>query len=611
MAAMAVSPPLLLLLLFLLLVFLSSASLQGSNLRVFEDSEPKATIPPTTFFEVTRPISVPDSTPCSALLLQHDFAQTYGKPPVTAAYSFPSHCPRNAPSKIVLEWSAASRGRQFDRIFGVWLSGVELLRSCTAEPRLNGILWTVRKDVTRYASLFAHPATLAVYLGNLVDSTYTGVYHVNVSLHFYFDGYGSSPAPSRRSPLPGFHSPADLILPISRSLPLNDGLWFLIQNSTDVQSMRVSIPSNTYRAVLELFVSFHSDDEFWYTNPPNDYISENNITGLPGNGPFREVVVSLDGSVIGAVWPFPVIYTGGINPLLWRPITGIGSFDLPSYDIEVTPFLGKILDGKPHEFGFQVTDALDVWFVDANLHLWLDGKNDHVLGELIEYKAPDLEHSYSSKFKGLDGSFKKKASRELSATGWVNSSYGKITTRFFQNLEYENMMVYDGNGSVQVINQTIGSNFGTFAKYPSSNLYSEQVLQTFPLYIYTATTDQVNGSYSLVANVSRGFNEKKFSGERHGLLFSSLRNLQDSQGEMRVKGNLVTSGIGSTQQVYRYESSGGCYFRNVSSSNYTILNDESGDSCAGSSLFGSKNFFTQFLPFSTRRASLRGVEKGG
>ena len=150
---------------------------------------------------------------------------------------------------------------------------------------------------------------------------------------------------------------------------MNDGLWLLIQNSTDAQSKQVLIPTNTYRAVLEVFVSFHSDDEFWYANPPNDYITENNITGLPGNGAFREVVVSLDDSVIGAVWPFPVIYTGGINPLLWRPITGIGSFDLPSYDIEVTPFLGKILDGKPHEFGFQVTDALDVWFVDANLRL--------------------------------------------------------------------------------------------------------------------------------------------------------------------------------------------------------------------------------------------------
>ncbi|KAM0944644.1 putative peptide-N(4)-(N-acetyl-beta-glucosaminyl)asparagine amidase [Dioscorea sansibarensis] len=498
MAAMAGSPPL------LLFVSVSTAHLHRSSHRVFENSMIGQSIAPSTFFEVTKPISVPDSTSCSALLLQHDFAYTYGKPPVTAPYSFPSHCPRNPPSKVVLEWTATSHGRQFDSIFGVWLSGVELLRSCTAEPSPNGIVWTVRKDVTRYSSLFAGSSTLAVYLGNLVDSTYTGVYHVNISLHFYYDGgEHSSATRHRRSRLPGFDSPADLILPISRSLPLNDGLWLLIQNSTDAQSKQVRIPTNTYRVVLEVFVSFHSDDEFWYTNPPNDYITENNITGLPGNGPFREVVVSLDDSVIGAVWPFPVIYTGGINPLLWRPITGIGSFDLPSYDIEVTPFLGKILDGKPHEFGFRVTDALDVWFVDANLHLWLDGKNEHVHGKLVEYKAPALKQSSVYKFKGLDGSLRRSSRRELSATGCVNSSYGKISTHFFQKLEYENLMVYDGNGSVQVINQTIGSHFGTYVRHPSSGLYSEQVFQAFPLYVYTGATDRVNDSYSMVANLLR------------------------------------------------------------------------------------------------------------
>ena len=29
--------------------------------------------------------------------------------------------------------------------------------------------------------------------------------------------------------------------------------------------------------------------------------------------------------------PFPVVYTGGLNPLLWRPITGIESFDVVPY----------------------------------------------------------------------------------------------------------------------------------------------------------------------------------------------------------------------------------------------------------------------------------------
>lgn len=536
---------------------------------------------PTTFFEVRRPIPVPKSKPCSTLVLEHDFSYTYGSPPVTSIYSPPSHCPfvGLSPSRIILEWTAACSGRQFDRIFGLWLAGVELLRSCTAEPRSTGIVWTVRKDVTRYRSLFSQPQTLAVYLGNIVDQTYTGVYHVNISFHFYFD---------RQPTAPAFDPPADVILPISKSLPINDGLWFQIKSSTEVQGKNVTIPRNAYRATIEVYISYHSNDEFWYSNPPNSYISKNNLTGIAGNGAFREVTIRLDGDVVGAIWPFTVIYTGGINPLLWRPISAIGSFDLPSYDIEITPFLGKILDGKGHSFEFGVTNALDVWFIDANLHLWLDSKSSSTEGCLIEYQTPGFVPSLISNFSGLDGDFDTSANRAISATGWLKSSFGKITTHFFQRFDYSNKMKFSGNGSIQALNQSILYKHGTYAKNSSTVLYSERVLQIFPLYLYTGTSDQDEDNYLSIANVTVGFDEeKKYFKENIGYSYSTLRNLQAGKGIMHVKGNLVTSGVGSTQQVYGFESSDGCYFRNVSSNNYTILYDESGESCTKSSWFRS------------------------
>uniref|UniRef100_A0A5K0Z7V3 Peptide N-acetyl-beta-D-glucosaminyl asparaginase amidase A N-terminal domain-containing protein n=1 Tax=Nymphaea colorata TaxID=210225 RepID=A0A5K0Z7V3_9MAGN len=291
---------------------------------------------PSVFFEVKRPIEVPKATPCSSLLLQHDFGYTFGQPPVTVSYTPPANCPSLDWSTVVLEWSATCKGRQFDRIFGVWLGGVEILRSCTAEPRATGIYWKVEKDITKFSSLLKQNQTLSVYLGNLVNDVYTGIYHVNLSFHFYPKQGGRKPS----APASIFDSPADLILPISRPPPLNDGYWFIVGNSGAVQQKQFRIPQNAYRAVLEVYVSFHSSDEFWYSNPPNEYISSNNLTDTPGNGAFREVVVSLDGEIVGAICPFTVIYTGGINPLLWRPISGIGSFDLPSYEMEITPFLG-------------------------------------------------------------------------------------------------------------------------------------------------------------------------------------------------------------------------------------------------------------------------------
>ncbi|AQK90979.1 Peptide-N4-(N-acetyl-beta-glucosaminyl)asparagine amidase A [Zea mays] len=548
------------------------ASLQVASLNASE--------PPTTFFEVDRPIRPPRGSagPCSTLLLSATFGATYGRPPATAAYAPPA-CLGDAGGAgalalAVLEWAADCRGRQFDRIFGVWLSGAELLRSCTAEPRPNGILWSVSRDVTRYAALLAEPGEVAVYLGNLIDKTYTGVYHANLTLHLYFR---TDPQPQ---PPPQQQQQADLIVPISRSLPLNDGQWFAIQNATDVQSKKLAIPSNTYRAVLQVFVSFHSDDEFWYTNPPNDYIRANNLSSVPGNGAFREVVARVDGEVVGAVWPFTVIYTGGVNPLLWRPITGIGSFNLPTYDIDITPFLGKLLDGEEHDFGFGVTNALDVWYVDANLHLWLDHKSEKTTGGLLSYEASGLNLNVSSEFTGLDGQFVTSASRHVSATGWVKSSYGEVTTTFNQRFCYENINVFRKNGTVQIVNQTIDAKSGIFAKDASAVLLSEEFHEVFPLYLYTGTSDQADDEYSLDSIVKFGINGKKTSGGKPGFLYSSLRNSQSAQGTMRVKKNLVVSGLGKTHQVYKYVGTDGCYFRDVSSRNYTIVSDRSDDSCS-------------------------------
>lgn len=481
----------------------------------------------------------------------------------------------------MLEWTATCKGLQFDRIFGVWIGGVELLRSCTAEPRATGIVWTVKKDITRYYSLLMTNSTLAVYLGNIVDSTYTGVYHVNVTIHFY-------PAEKIKNLDDELVGGADLILPISRNLPLNDGLWFEIKNSADVESKEFKIPQNAYRAVLEVYVSFHENDEFWYSNLPNEYIDANNLDGTPGNGPFREVLVSMDGTLVGAIWPFTVIFTGGINPLLWRPITGIGSFDLPSYDIEITPLLEKLLDGKTHNLSFGVTNALNVWYVDANLHIWLDKKSRNTEGKLLSHNSSPLLVSSVLDFTGLNGTFLTSVSRSISSTGWVKSSHGKITTNSDQKLGYSNFMVMGNNGNLQIVNQVIDMNNSVNIKMPYTSIdHSIESFKRFPLYLYSDYVDQGDGTYISVANLTLGFNEKRVKACAFGLSVSSLKNLQNGQGSMLVKGNLVVSGLGSTQQLYHYEDGKFCYSRNVSSSNYTVLYDEVGNTCGKRTRFHS------------------------
>ena len=550
----------------------------GLGSKLLSHPKPLKNPSPTRFFEVTKPVKVPKTKPCSSLVLQHDFASTYGKPPVIVPYSPPSHCPSQNFSKIVLEWTATCKGRQFDRIFGVWLDGVELLRSCTAEPKATGIVWTVEKDITRYSSLLlksqtSQTQTLAVYIGNIVDETYTGVYHVNLSFHFY-------PADDSNLLKSGYGSRPDLILPISRNLPLNDGLWFEIQNQTHVEGKEFIIPKNAYRAVLEVYVSFHENDEFWYLNPPNDYIDVNNLTGsIPGNSAFREVLVSLDGELVGAVWPFTVIHTGGVNPLLWRPISAIGSFNLPSYDIEITPFLGNLLDGKSHGLGFSVTNALNVWFIDANLHLWLDNKSKRTQGKLLGHNSKSSSSISTSSMEGLNASFLIHSTRSISSRGWVKSSHGKMTTKTTQDFNFMNKMDISKNGNLQIVNQRIQVTNDLHTTLPSSSTYVVKSTKTFPLYLYYDIINQGNGSFVAKSKIKLGFNEKR--SKKLGSTSSkiALKNLQKGRGNMHVEGNLVTNGTAATSQVYEYVDPKGCYFRNVSSSNGTILYDEASNSC--------------------------------
>jgi hypothetical protein len=448
----------------------------------------------------------------------------------------------------VLEWRAACRGVQVNRIFGVWLAGAELLRGSTAAPPPNGIVWSVSKDVTKYASLLATPgkSTLAVYLGNLVNATLTGVYHTKVTLHLYL-----RPAPTTTRPPPAT-APADLVVPMSRAPPLNGGLWFPIQSAADVASKSVALPSNTYRAVLELYVSFHDDDELWYENQPGYQ-----------NGPFREVTARVDGVLAGAVCPFPVIYPGGIYPLLWRPIAPIGSFNLPTYDIELTPFLGKLLDGKAHEFAFAVTNAVDAWYVDANLHLWLDPSGTATTAGLVSYLAPPANTTSSKSDNPVDTHYHATANRLVSATGWVKSSYGNITTNATRTFALEYLLTFE------TLDLTIVADTGVVATDGARGgvLYSAQTHGNFPLgwgYQQNSLT------------VTHGLEETTVAAGRwsSGPPYRSLRTTQSSIVE--DDGDGKSWGV---QQTYRYNATDGCYFRDVTSSNYSVVSDQSNEVC--------------------------------
>lgn len=76
---------------------------------------------------------------------------------------------------------------------------------------------------------------------------------------------------------------------------------------------------------------------------------------LPGLSPFREVQLLIDGNLAGVVWPFPVIFTGGVVPGFWRPIVGIDAYDLREDEIDISPWLPLLCDNQAHNFTLVVS----------------------------------------------------------------------------------------------------------------------------------------------------------------------------------------------------------------------------------------------------------------
>ena len=252
--------------LLLLLLWAATSISAGPPALSLEHIDP--TLPPLLIPGGQKPT-------CSVVVLQQDFVNTVGSPPASANYTQPRKCPFPW-SRVVLELSVSASDLQKDRIAAVWIDGAEVLRTTTPIPNAPGAFWKIEKDITRYAALLRRlgrsgpngtGGVISMMLENS-NKALPGVYSANVSLHFYRGAMaettklGATAHPSIKGL---YREPADLIIPLSNENGyFGSGFWFRVENDSHVVSSAVKIPMNSYRAVLEIFLSYHGDDENWY-----------------------------------------------------------------------------------------------------------------------------------------------------------------------------------------------------------------------------------------------------------------------------------------------------------------------------------------------------------
>eukprot|EP01063_Lacrimia_lanifica_P028058 TRINITY_DN4025_c0_g1_i4.p1 TRINITY_DN4025_c0_g1~~TRINITY_DN4025_c0_g1_i4.p1 ORF type:complete len:559 (+),score=118.82 TRINITY_DN4025_c0_g1_i4:44-1720(+) len=303
-----------------------------------------------------------------------------------ASECIPAGMPSDA-LQVVLTFHGRVKGVQFDRTGAVWLGDVALLRTTTPEPTPEGIEWTVQRDVTDYRALFLDdtPRNTTLSIPNIVDGTYNGVLYVNVSIALY--QIESAAATQSRK-----------IMSLAAPVSSKTGPWKPITAyGTDTVGAEVTLGvRNANEIFLDVFASGHGCEEFWYTNPPDGYA---NATGNCGGGAFRLIRVFVDGTLAGTLFPYPTVYTGGINPLLWRPLTGIESFDVVPYRFDLTPFAGLLNDAAPHRISVDVVgnNEKGYWYLDPVLVVGTDRSAGIVRGGIVSHTATPLSPASTSK----------------------------------------------------------------------------------------------------------------------------------------------------------------------------------------------------------------------
>ena len=311
---------------------------RGPSVRSEDLSIQNAARTPLRTFELYKPLNVPDyaTNVERVLLLNHSFGNSYGQPFV--GYYSPAE---KSFTNVHINITVNSKGRQFDRLAILYLGDVEVFRTSTAEPTIDGITWSYTKDMTQYRTLWQRPQKVIFDLGNLINNIYTAPFNVTIEATFFV--HHKPPQP----PL--------LILPISagRSTKDQPSAFSVPRDNATVMHR---IPANFRRAIVSIAACGQASEEFWYSNVPSNLAKTfSNTTGDLGEySSFREVQLLIDGELAGVVWPHPTIFTGGIAPGLWRPEVGLDAFDLREQEIDITPYLPYLQNSKKHQFEIRV-----------------------------------------------------------------------------------------------------------------------------------------------------------------------------------------------------------------------------------------------------------------
>ena len=530
-------------------------------------------------------VPVPPETPCVVTLYSADSPtgtfDDYSAHPFD--YAPPAGC-KGPWNKVVFKADFnVTTGRQYDSTASVWIGGVNVYFGTTQEPSASrSPSWHVERNVTDLTSLLenAHPGNAVVY--NIYNSTYNGSITGSAELDFY-------PA------TPEFPAPRvpDQVLSLG-SDPA--GNTVSIYTDETPMSRTFTLPTNIDRAFLDVVAEPQSGDEFWYSCFPEPYDMQLNDCGGTA---FREAEVSIDGKPAGIVPISGWVFTGGVDPYLWRPIPGVQTLNFEPYRIDVTPFAGLLDDGQPHTISVSVVTG-DPTFQNgqnpnyggqrfdtaATLLLYQDHGATQLTGALTQDAdsgVHPVQHNTASP-DGTQYTFDVTSQHSLVTRGYLDTPQGRVPSNVVQTVSFSNDQRVTSTATqfVQDITQTSTAMQRSYGG-PLDGPANATINWSFPLTMDINQQVPASGNATQATTVNQGYS-LQYSEAGPGGHYASSRKQNDTAADTLIFGPGFSYFIGNEgqqgSQGYQFtDSNGSCYSRTVSAVAGAVTSVTDGAAC--------------------------------
>lgn len=561
----------------------------------------------------------PGTTPCVVTLFSNRSFGRHGgntrmdADPASFKYVPPAGCTGDWAKVVLVADFTVDRGERYDRTASLWLDGVNIYFGTTQEPWPDtGLSWEIQRDLTDYCALLKSKRSGVALINNWIDETHNSRIRVTAKLLFY-------PA-DKQYPAPVV--PSDVYSLNGDALPanLNGGPEAIAAEGSAQQTAELphqmleltralTFPRNSARVYIDVIAQPQFRDEFFYQHLPNalcaqtgDFIDGRAYIRGPtprfcGGGNFREVLVGIDGQPAGLAPVTPWVYTGGVDPFLWRPTPANETLNFVPARVDVSPFAGVLSDGRPHDVAIRVVGVSNFFAVSGAVLVYRDAAVKHTGGAIVFNSLKDVSFAPtvtstlgSDPVPGVNGTVTTTARQRYRIEGYVNGAHGRITQAVIGDMEIANRQQFatatEAADSRFVTNQDVAMRATSVRSGAGVGAESLTTTTRFGLSFDTSVPGGAPGGGADERGVTV---HQRF--DRRVIRTSAGQPAFDEHvAAVRVGSDLTSFGHSratpfhsngqTSEQTFKYWNSlGDCYFNQVRASNGAVTGGSKGTGC--------------------------------